>query len=270
MDTLAHHRRALGLPALSINWGPWENGMAKELSDHWSAQGIATIAPQQGIELLAELMRHSRKIGARTAQVGVVPVDWSKFRPQQDAKSPFFEALLPASRSEADASATQPVEFMQTLLAAPSGKRRTLLERHVQVSLGKVLGFNSQRAQQIGPHTGFATLGMDSLTSVQLRNQLQRSLPKASLSQTVAFDYPTLKTLVDYLATQVIDAEDIEKSMPLHSNNGNSPSEMLDHHNHDDHEELGSPSDFDEEEDAEETAKLFAEQLGMDWEEFDE
>jgi hypothetical protein len=50
---------------------------------------------------------------------------------------------------------------------------------------------------------GFFTLGMDSLTSIELRNRLQASLG-CSLSSTLAFDYPTQQALVNYLANELL------------------------------------------------------------------
>ena len=50
--------------------------------------------------------------------------------------------------------------------------------------------------------TGFFDLGMDSLTSMELRNKLQSSL-KFSLHSTLAFDYSTINKLVDYLGQQL-------------------------------------------------------------------
>lgn len=47
---------------------------------------------------------------------------------------------------------------------------------------------------------------MDSLTSVELRNRLQTSLG-CSLPTTVAFDYPNVVALVDYLAGSVLELE---------------------------------------------------------------
>ena len=47
---------------------------------------------------------------------------------------------------------------------------------------------------------------MDSLTSVEMRNKLQVSL-ECSLPTTLAFDYPTVTKLVDYLIP-ILDLDD--------------------------------------------------------------
>ena len=52
-------------------------------------------------------------------------------------------------------------------------------------------------------HQGFADLGIDSLTSVELRNQLQSSLG-CTLPSTLAFDYPTVAKLTDYLTEKLL------------------------------------------------------------------
>src|SRR5207244_6061045 len=77
LDALAHHRRAEGLPAVSINWGPWANvGMAAGLDQRDQArmtrQGLRSLSPEEGMAAFARLL------GQASAQVGVVRLDPEK------------------------------------------------------------------------------------------------------------------------------------------------------------------------------------------------
>jgi myxalamid-type polyketide synthase MxaB len=77
MDALAYQRQAQELPALSISWGPWAQiGMAARLDR--ADQGVGTIEPETGLEVLTELLQPATR--GSVAQVGVMRVDWNVFR----------------------------------------------------------------------------------------------------------------------------------------------------------------------------------------------
>ena len=59
LDALCHYRRALGLPATSIQWGPWSGiGAAARaaLDERLAAQGIGSIRPKQGLRALEAIL----------------------------------------------------------------------------------------------------------------------------------------------------------------------------------------------------------------------
>lgn len=201
LDALAHYRQAQQLPGLSINWGTWaDGGMAARLGDReqqrLSALGMEAIASQQGLQILEHLMQQA------IAQVGVVPVQWGQFFAQMPAIPSLLMEI--AQATVPDRTTQQPSEaqraFLLKLEKAPVRDRHDLLMSHLQEQTNKVLRLSLTHV--LDPYQGFFDLGMDSLTSVELRNTLQISLGR-SLASTLIFDYPTIAALAGYLSEEL-------------------------------------------------------------------
>ncbi|MCP3102831.1 type I polyketide synthase [Myxococcus sp. K15C18031901] len=189
LDSLAHHRRGLGLPALSLDWGGWSDvGAAADpqLQRRMELLGFGGIAPDEGLALLERAL-------TLDGQLGILPVDWDVLG--RRGRSPLYEDFV---RSEASASGE---DLRAKLERLPPVDRRGALRSHLGSRVNGVLG----RAvlESLDPDQGFFDLGMDSLMSVELRNVLQRDLG-VSLPATIAFDNPTVNALVEHLATEVL------------------------------------------------------------------
>ncbi|AFY78333.1 polyketide synthase family protein [Pleurocapsa sp. PCC 7327] len=198
LDVLAHYRRSLGLPGLSINWGSWSSvGMAARLADRdrdrLVQQGITAIQPEQGLQILEELL--ARDI----TQIGVLPIDWSAFLKQlpNDEAFSFFKEVMPASEEKI----RQPSKFLQQLEAATTSDRNGLLIDCIRSHIAGILGI--EPPESIDIDRGLTELGIDSLSSVELRNKLQTSL-QCTLPSTLIFDYPTIAAIADYLDKKIL------------------------------------------------------------------
>ncbi|WP_413160471.1 SDR family NAD(P)-dependent oxidoreductase [Capilliphycus salinus ALCB114379] len=187
LDALAHYRQSLGLPGLSINWGAWSDigAAANKAETNISLRGVGMIYPTQGLEILEQLITEP------SPQVGVIPIDWSHFV-KANKVSPFFAEFSSTSRTEKSENLSS---WLPQLQQTPIKKRRAVLEKLIIGEISKVLGF---KPTELDVRTGFFDLGMDSLTSVELKNRLQTGL-ECSLPSTVAFDYPTTEALINYL-----------------------------------------------------------------------
>jgi hypothetical protein len=135
LDALAHHRRASGLPGLSINWG---GGMADAATARrrQEANGVDVIGPEAGFDLLA------RMLGAGVpAQLGVFPVQWARFGVQfQGAVPPLLEHLPGAAPRPAQSAAPR------SWAALPAGEREPELKRLFRTELPPCSAWRTRRA----------------------------------------------------------------------------------------------------------------------------
>jgi NADPH:quinone reductase-like Zn-dependent oxidoreductase/acyl carrier protein len=173
MDALAHVRRANGQHALSINWGSWSDvGMAAGVGEQhrrrWASLGLATIAPTDGVQMLAKLLHANR-----SAQAAALPLVRSRLGAQH---GPFFSLLTKAApiAAAADAPTVASADWRLTLANAPAAERQTLLASLLAEQLIKVLALPI--TQRVDTQRSLMDLGMDSLMAMELRNRVQGAL----------------------------------------------------------------------------------------------
>jgi acyl transferase domain-containing protein/SAM-dependent methyltransferase len=198
LDALAAARRAEQLPAVSINWGGWaEIGHAARIGAgrFLHSRGIGLLTPAQGAVALerALLCGHS--------QLGVVSVDWPRFFESQFSVSTVFAALAESRGQSNDApNGDDTSGIPDSLLHEGPKEVIAWLRQHVTQQVAAVLGLDS--TDEVSDSRTFIQMGMDSLTSIELRNRLQKGLGQ-SLPATIAFDYPNVAAMAEYLATRV-------------------------------------------------------------------
>lgn len=207
MDALMAHRRAQGLPGLSVGWGPWADiGMAAHGSDRdkmrWQSAGVYPIAPEEGLLILEALLQD-----VSMAQVGVFRIDWARYLAQFTSGLPLSLAAFTGEENEADANLAEAGAFRLQLETAPISERQELLIEHVHATFIQTLGLHP--SERIGLRQPFFDLGVDSLVALEILNHLQKSL-QCSLPATFLFDYPTLESLVHYLGNTMGVFESLE------------------------------------------------------------
>ncbi|UQI47393.1 SDR family NAD(P)-dependent oxidoreductase [Streptomyces sp. HU2014] len=193
-DALARRRRAAGLPATAIGWGPW----AGEDEDAGVLRGLP------GSVLGTVLTRAS----AATAEAGVcvVDFDWPELLKGVSAAGahPLYRELPEVRRTEAEraeAAAAGAEALVGRLAELPDTEQYDVLLDLVRIQVAGVLGLAAPG--DIEPGRPFRDLGFDSLTAVELRTRLQRATG-LRLPATLVFDHPTPDAVVALLRSELV------------------------------------------------------------------
>lgn len=192
LDGFAHWRRAQGLPALSVNWGPWrETGMAanESLLAQFESQGVRASSNHDGMASLARLMRSG------ATQCAVADIRWPRLLQQIGAAGtpPLLSEL--AQQEQPQISQPSPSNLLETLLALPEEKRNQPFGDYVTQQVVSVLRIPEA---QFDAHAPLSRLGVDSLMAVELRNRFQREL-KIDAPIPIFLDGSDTQTLIERL-----------------------------------------------------------------------
>ena len=201
LDGLVAERKAEGLPATSINWGPWANGgmaTSQAARANLSAQGLIPLDPGVALNALTEVIAHG------TGQATVIKANWQRTAKMLGgARPPILDHVLPS----AVAATVGDLELLRQLREVPEAQRGSFLTGHLQHELQGFL----RLAQLPAASSRFLELGMDSLMAVELRNRLLNQFGSAfTITATAVFDYPTIGSLAEYLAGQVPELLEME------------------------------------------------------------
>ncbi|MES4907303.1 type I polyketide synthase, partial [Streptomyces sp. NPDC000395] len=208
LDALAEHRRARGLAATSVAFGPWaESGMATHdaMADGLKRRGLRFLAPERAMAELRRAVVHG------DTTVTVADVDWDRYLPVFTSVRPSpLLGDLPEAREQARAQAGErsapeaadgASELARRLRGRTEAEQERLLTSLVRAEAAAVLGHAS--ADGVPEERAFRDLGFDSLTAVELRKRLV-TLTGLNLPSTAAFDYPSPQALARHLRTLIL------------------------------------------------------------------
>ncbi|MFF3547642.1 SDR family NAD(P)-dependent oxidoreductase, partial [Streptomyces platensis] len=203
LDALAHHRRAQGLPAVSMAWSVWaERVQAADQSEEMRAERIS--AGAMTAELGMVLFDHARRAGEPV--LVPIPLDIPAIRALPKDRIPILlHGLMPGdTRRSAGSEGPGEKGWADRLIAMPADKQRETALALVRTHVASVLAYES--ADQVEDHRPFKDLGFDSLTAVKLRNQLA-AVGGLTLPATLVFDHPTPVALAEFLRAELVPAE---------------------------------------------------------------
>ncbi|MGW1848250.1 acyltransferase domain-containing protein [Streptomyces sp. NPDC001966] len=215
LDGLAQLRRARGLAATSVAWGPWAGGDTTALSaptaptaptdsvdsgdsgdsgdgngeEQMRRRGLLALEPAQALTALA------RAVAEESPVLTLADVDWGSFARAFTAlrPSPLLADLPDVARIAAAAAESEVEntdvsdELRQRLAVLPEPEQEAELVELIRQQAASVLGYASVGDIEAG--RAFREMGFDSLMAVELRNRLTRATG-LRLPAGFVFDYP--------------------------------------------------------------------------------
>jgi len=209
LDSLAHHRQALGLPALSVNWGVLGGvgfvARNERVAEFLARQGTTEISPGEAMALLESFLR------AGSAQAISIRVDWSKWRQffRSMQENPLLERIFAALENQESVGPTS--DWRSRIDAAAPAEKQAVICQAVREAVGSVLRVKPDSLRDDQPLTD---LGLDSLMGVEIETSLEAAVGVA-LPPTSLMRARTIGQIASLIAGHLGGATTVAESAPV-------------------------------------------------------
>lgn len=210
MDALALYRERLGLAATSIQWGTVSDvglaASAENRSDRLLEEGVAPSTPLEIVEMFELITQQVDE-----SVVGAFKFDVYKWGDSYSAaqSNKFYDILRSSSPQQLSEKATELKETEKSILLSivDAEERALVLEEQLKVIVGRVVKMPSE---DLHVKTSFKSLGIDSLMTIQLKNQLEK-IYEVGLSVTAFWTHPNIKSFATFLIGKM-NFEEVKKA----------------------------------------------------------
>jgi len=198
LDALAHHRRALGLPSLSINWGVVGGAgyvaQNADIGQKLDQFGVKSLPVQQLLNILGVLLQE------KVVQVVVGHLNWQQLAKMHlIGNSPRFMYLVSPVLTDDVGGAG--ILLIDALMAVEPSEHQKFLEKHIREQLARVLGTSPTK---VDVDKSLIQLGLDSLMAVEIGNRMQSELG-VSIPLVKFMEGLTTAGMAQYLTEQLAD-----------------------------------------------------------------
>ncbi|MGQ0838754.1 SDR family NAD(P)-dependent oxidoreductase [Actinokineospora sp.] len=183
LDALAAHRRALGLPGVSVAWGPWAGGgMAQGTAEaQLRGMGLRPMRPDHALRGLDAAVVAGRSLV-------VADIDWSPA-----AAAYRLNRVRPLLDGIAEARPTATAVAAAHMAAAA-------VRELVAEEAAAVLGVRDPHS--LDPLTGFTDLGFDSMLAVAFSANLAARVGVA-VPKTIVYEQPNVDAVIGWLLAEL-------------------------------------------------------------------
>jgi SAM-dependent methyltransferase len=207
LDAWVWERAAAGLPALSVNWGTWDEMRLASEQDRRSfvQAGLLPLSSADALDRLGWLL------AAGSRRKVVADVDWPTFKAVYQARR--LRPFLSEVEAEGDGQVSRHADrdsvsrnrgeagIVGRLRVAPAHERQEGLLTYLREQVAAVLELPST---DIPMNRGLLELGMDSLMSVELKKRLELGL-EHPLPPTLTFKYPDIASMAAFIERDILD-----------------------------------------------------------------
>ena len=192
MDAICKQRRTQGLPALSINWGPFNNkGMGKNHFSKLQAAGLVLLNAVDAFVTMDQLLKKPYE------HVIIADFKWQQITAL--VKNTKLLALLDEKGEKHSSS------FVTILKNTIKEKRAALLTAELKEIVSA--SFSIRNGQEIHEHKEFMEFGVDSLMTITLWNRLQKMVgPEQTLSKEMIMACTSIFKLSEYFRENIFQA----------------------------------------------------------------